>query len=158
MRAPQDLRTSRVLADLDEMAQRVAQLPNIAAVRGITRPTGQPRLDQTKLSFQAGQVGTNLENASTRISDRTTDLDALTKRRRPTRSKPRRGSRPNPQRQRAHDQLTTTLNQVQQQLAAAAQLLDTIRGSPYTNGSVSTLAASVDSAGPDDRRVEHQPT
>src|SRR6516162_8159524 len=77
VQSPHDLRTSRSLADLDQMAQRVSQLPNIAAVRGITRPDGQP-LDQTKLSFQAGEVGTNLENASTRISDRTTDLDALT--------------------------------------------------------------------------------
>jgi uncharacterized membrane protein YdfJ with MMPL/SSD domain len=57
--SPHDLRTSQALADLEQMAQHVSQLPNIAAVRGITRPTGQP-LDQTKLSFQAGQVGTNL--------------------------------------------------------------------------------------------------
>ena len=77
VRAPHDLRTSRALADLDQMAQRVSQLPNIAAVRGITRPTGQP-LDQTKLSFQAGAVGTNLQDVSTQISDRTNDLDALT--------------------------------------------------------------------------------
>src|SRR5271166_4035931 len=75
--SPHDLRTSRALADLDQMAQRVSQLPNIAAVRGITRPTGQP-LDQTKLSFQAGAVGTNLQNVSTQISDRTNDLNALT--------------------------------------------------------------------------------
>ena len=146
--SPHDLRTSRVLADLDQMAQRVAQLPNIAAVRGITRPTGQP-LDQTKLSFQAGQVGTNLENASTRISDRTTDLDALTSGAdqlaaslAEVRDQIRSASGP-------MTQLTTTLNQVQQQLAAAAQLLDTIRGLAYTNGSVLTLAAGVvDSAGP----------
>ena len=59
------------------MAQRVSQLPNIAAVRGITRPTGQP-LDQAKLSFQAGAVGSKLQDASTQISDRTNDLNALT--------------------------------------------------------------------------------
>jgi RND superfamily putative drug exporter len=46
-------------------------------------------------------------------------------------------------------ELTATLNQVQQQLAAAAQLMDTIRGLADTHGSVLTLAASVaDSAGP----------
>ena len=148
VRAPQDLRTSRVLADLDQMAQRVSQLPNIAAVRGITRPTGQP-LDQTKLSFQAGEVGTNLENASTRISDRTTDLDALTSGAdklaaslAEVRDQIRSASG-------SMTELTATLNQVQQQLATAAQLLDTIRGLANTNGSVLTLAASVgDSAGP----------
>jgi putative drug exporter of the RND superfamily len=148
VRAPQDLRTSRTLADLDQMAQRVSQLPNIAAVRGITRPTGQP-LDQTKLSFQAGEVGTNLENASTRISDRTTDLDALTSGADEltaslahVRDQIRSASGP-------MTELTATLNQVQQQLATAAQLLDTIRGLANTHGSVLTLAASVvDSAGP----------
>ncbi|MDT5299312.1 MAG: putative drug exporter of the superfamily, partial [Mycobacterium sp.] len=146
--SPRDLRTSRSLADLEQMAQRVAQLPNIAAVRGITRPTGQP-LDQTKLSFQAGEVGTNLANVSTRITDRTSDLNALTggadqlaaslaKVRDQIRSAS--GSM---------TELTTTLNQGQQQLATAAQLLDTIRGLANTNGSVLTLDTSVvDSAGP----------
>jgi RND superfamily putative drug exporter len=120
------------------MAQRVSQLPNIAAVRGITRPTGQP-LDQTKLSFQAGAVGTNLENASTRISDRTTDLDALSSGADKlaaslahVRDQIRSASGP-------MTELTATLNQVQQQLATAAQLLDTIRG---------LAAGVVDSAGP----------
>jgi RND superfamily putative drug exporter len=138
VRSPQDLRTSRALADLDQMAQRVSQLPNIAAVHGITRPTGQP-LDQTKLSFQAGEVGTNLENASTRISDRTTDLDALTSGADKlaaslahVREQIRGASGP-------MTEFTATLNQVQQQLAAAAQLMDTIRG---------LTASVVDSAGP----------
>ena len=54
--SPHDLRTPQALADMEQMAQRVAQLPDIAAVRGVTRPTGQP-LDQTKVSYQAGEVG-----------------------------------------------------------------------------------------------------
>lgn len=37
----QDLRSPRALADMEQMAARVAQLPNIAAVRGITRPNGE---------------------------------------------------------------------------------------------------------------------
>jgi len=148
VRAPHDLRTSRSLADLDQMAQRVSQLPNIAAVRGITRPTGQP-LDQTKLSFQAGAVGTNLANVSTQISDRSTDLNALTS----------GADQLAASLAEVRDQvrsaggsmtgLTATLNQVQQQLTAAAQLIDTIRGLANTHGSVLTLAAGVaDSAGP----------
>jgi putative drug exporter of the RND superfamily len=148
VRSPHDLRTPQGLADLEQMAQRVSQLPNIAAVRGITRPTGQP-LAQAQLSFQAGQVGTNLQNASTQISDRTNDLDALT------------GGADKLAASLAHvrdqirgasgpmSELTATLNQVQQQLATAAQLLDTIRGLANSNGTAMTLASSVvDSAGP----------
>jgi RND superfamily putative drug exporter len=146
--SPHDLRTSRDLADLDQMAQRVSQLPNIAAVRGITRPTGQP-LDQTKLSFQSGQVGTNLEKTSTQISDRTNDLNALTSGAdqlaaslAEVRDQIRSASG-------SMTELTTTLNQVQQQLATAAYLLDTISGLANTNGPALALAASVvDSSGP----------
>ena len=146
--SPHDLRASRSLADLEQMAQRVSQLPNIAAVRGITRPTGQP-LDQTKLSFQVGQVGTNLANVSTRITDRTNDLNALTS----------GADQLAASLAKVRDQirsasgsmtgLTTAMNEVQQQLTTANQLLNTVRGLANTNASASTLAASVvDSAGP----------
>jgi RND superfamily putative drug exporter len=36
--SPRDLRTPQALADLEQMAQRVSQLPDIATVRGVTRP------------------------------------------------------------------------------------------------------------------------
>ena len=144
VRSPQDLRTSRALADLDQMAQRVSQLPNIAAVRGITRPTGQP-LDQTKLSFQAGEVGSKLEGASTQISDKTNDLNALTNGAdqlaaslAQVRDQIRSASGP-------MTQLTATLNQVQQQLGAAANVLDNVRA--LANGSVSALANGIAGAG-----------
>jgi putative drug exporter of the RND superfamily len=147
VRSPRDLRTPQALADLEQMAQRVSQLPDIAAVRGVTRPNGQP-LDQIKLSYQAGQVGSNLEDVSTQVSGRGNDLDALTagadklaaslvQVRDQTRSAS--GSTM---------QLGTTLNQVQQQLAAAAHFLDTMRGL-VNAGSASALGASaVDAAGP----------
>ncbi len=124
--SPHDLRTSQALADLDQMAQRVSQLPNIVAVRGITRPTGQP-LDQAKLSFQAGAVGGKLADASTRISDRTNDLDALTNGAdqlaaalAAVRDQLRGAGGP-------MTQVSATLNQVQQQLGAAATQLDNMR-------------------------------
>jgi RND superfamily putative drug exporter len=147
VRSPRDLRTPQALADLEQMAQRVSQLPNIAAVRGVTRPNGQP-LDQIKLSFQAGQVGSNLEDVSTQVSGRSNDLDALTAGADKlaaslvqVRDQTRSASGP-------AMQLGTTLNQVQQQLAAAAQLLDTMRGLA-NSGSASALATSaVDAAGP----------
>jgi putative drug exporter of the RND superfamily len=143
VRSPHDLRTSRALADLDQMAQRVSQLPNIAAVRGITRPSGQP-LDQAKISFQAGEVGGKLADASTQINDRTSDLDALTSGAdqlatalAQVRDEIRGASGP-------ITQLTATMSQVQQQLSTAANVLDNVRG--LTNGSVSALADSVTAA------------
>ena len=54
-----DLRTPRALADLEQMAQRVSQLPGIAMVRGVTRPTGES-LEQARATYQAGQVGSQL--------------------------------------------------------------------------------------------------
>lgn len=76
VRSPRDLRTPQALADLEQMAQRVSQLPDIASVRGVTRPTGK-QLDQTKISYQTGEVGAKLEDASTMINSRTGDLDKL---------------------------------------------------------------------------------
>lgn len=137
VRSPQDLRTSRALADLDQMAQRVSQLPNIAVVRGITRPTGQP-LDQAKVSYQAGEVGSKLGDASTQISDRTGDLDALTNGAEQlaaalaqVRDEIRSAAGP-------MTQMTARLGQVQQQLAAAAGMLDNVRA--LANGSAATAA------------------
>ena len=40
--SPQDMRTPRALADLEQMAQRISQLPGVAKISGITRPTGKP--------------------------------------------------------------------------------------------------------------------
>ena len=75
--SPQDLRTAKALADMDQMAYRVSQLPDIDLVRGITRPTGAT-LDQAKLSFQAGEVGSRLGDASGLISSNTNELNMLT--------------------------------------------------------------------------------
>ncbi|OHV04533.1 hypothetical protein BKN37_09560 [Mycobacterium talmoniae] len=76
--SPHDLRTPKALADLEQMAHRVSQLPNIEAVRGITRPTGES-LEQARLSFQAGEVGGKLNDASTQIANRSGDMDMLAK-------------------------------------------------------------------------------
>ncbi|MCV7248902.1 RND family transporter [Mycobacterium koreense] len=74
--SPRDLRTPRALSDLEQLARRVSQLPDVEAVRGITRPTGKP-LEQARLSFQAGAVGDNLHEAATTINDHAEDLDQL---------------------------------------------------------------------------------
>ena len=78
VQSPHDLRTPKALADLEQMAQRISQLPGIAMVRGITRPTGQSP-EQARATFQAGMVGDKLHEASGVISDHTGDLNTLTK-------------------------------------------------------------------------------
>jgi RND superfamily putative drug exporter len=71
-----DLRTPNALADLEQIAGRVSQLPDITMVRGLTRPNGEP-LEQTKVSFQAGEVGSKLDEASDQIQNHGGDLDKL---------------------------------------------------------------------------------
>ncbi|ORW33460.1 hypothetical protein AWB91_07790 [Mycobacterium paraense] len=71
-----DLRSPTALADLEQMASRVSQLPGITMVRGLTRPNGEP-LEQTKISFQAGEVGNKLSEGSTQIQEHGNDLDRL---------------------------------------------------------------------------------
>ncbi|BBY57354.1 membrane protein [Mycolicibacterium sarraceniae] len=76
IQSPNDLRTPKALADMEQMAERVAQLPNIDMVRGITRPTGQV-LEQAKTTYQAGEVGAKLGDASTLIHSNDDNLSLL---------------------------------------------------------------------------------
>jgi putative drug exporter of the RND superfamily len=74
--SPRDLRSPEALADLEQMAQRVSQLPGITMVRGLTRPNGEP-LMQTRLSYQAGEVGGKIDEASSEIQNHGSDMDKL---------------------------------------------------------------------------------
>jgi putative drug exporter of the RND superfamily len=76
VQSPRDLRTPQALADLEQMADRVSQLPNVAVVSGITRPTGNVP-DQFRATYQAGAVGSLLARGSTLINDHTNDLNRL---------------------------------------------------------------------------------
>jgi putative drug exporter of the RND superfamily len=76
IQSPHDLRTPQALADLEQMADRVSQLPNVAAISGITRPTGNVP-EQFRATYQAGAIGTFLAGGSTLINDRTSDLNRL---------------------------------------------------------------------------------
>jgi putative drug exporter of the RND superfamily len=149
IQSPHDLRNPKALADMEQMAQRVSQLPNVATVRGVTRPTGQP-LDQTKVSYQAGQVGSKLEDASSQISTRTSDLDALS-----GGAHQLAGSLANVRDQingagRSMTAMTATLSQVQQQLTGpqVTQLLDTVRAYANSVGSNQTAVNVVNYAAP----------
>lgn len=76
IKSPSDLRTPTALADLEQMATRISQLPDVVMVRGLTRPDGEP-LRQMKVSFQVGEVGSRLGEAATAITDHAGDLDKL---------------------------------------------------------------------------------
>ena len=74
--SPHDLRTPKALADMEQLAYRVSQVPDIDIVRGITRPTGES-LEQARLSFQAGEVGNPLNEAAQAITSNTGNLNTL---------------------------------------------------------------------------------
>lgn len=74
--SPHDLRTARGLADLEQMALRLGQLPDVAQVRGITRPTGTP-ITEAAVSYQADEIGRRLAEAATAISGNAGNLDRL---------------------------------------------------------------------------------
>ena len=74
--SPQDLRTPKALADMEQLAYRVSQVPDIDIVRGITRPTGES-LEQARLSFQAGEVGKPLNQTADAINSNTGNLNML---------------------------------------------------------------------------------
>ena len=76
VQSPRDLRSPQALADLEQMAARVAQLPNVEMVNGITRPLGEvPR--EFRATFQAGIVGDRLADGSAQIGQRSGDLTRL---------------------------------------------------------------------------------
>lgn len=72
----EDLRSPRALADLEQMANRVSQLPDIAAVRGITRPNGE-MLNEARATQQAGEVGDKLGEATDLIDENDSRLTQL---------------------------------------------------------------------------------
>ncbi|HKV22687.1 MAG TPA: MMPL family transporter, partial [Mycobacterium sp.] len=76
IQSPRDLRTPQALADLEQMAQRVSQLPNIGLVSGLTRPTGQVP-QEFRATYQAGIVGDRMAAGSAVITDSTKDLNRL---------------------------------------------------------------------------------
>jgi RND superfamily putative drug exporter len=76
VQSPRDLRSPQALADLEQMASRIAQLPDVSLVSGITRPLGEvPR--EFRATFQAGIVGDRLADGSEQIGERTGDLNEL---------------------------------------------------------------------------------
>jgi RND superfamily putative drug exporter len=76
VQSPRDLRTPQALADLEQMARRVSQIPNIGLVSGITRPTGVVP-QEFRATYQAGIVGDRMAAGSAQISGNAGDLNRL---------------------------------------------------------------------------------
>jgi RND superfamily putative drug exporter len=76
VQSPHDLRSPQALADLEQMATRVAQLPNVGRVSGITRPLGEVP-QEFRATYQAGIVGDRLATGSAEIGQRAGDLNRL---------------------------------------------------------------------------------
>lgn len=77
IQSPHDLRNPRALADLEQLASRVAQLPDIGLISGVTRPLGDVP-PEFRATYQAGLVGDRLADGSAQIGQRSGDLGRLT--------------------------------------------------------------------------------
>lgn len=76
IRSAKDLRNPEALADLEQLAERIAQLPDIQMVSGITRPLGSVP-PEFRATYQAGIVGTRLADGAKMITDGTADMNRL---------------------------------------------------------------------------------
>lgn len=76
IQSPRNLRNPRSLAELEQMAERISQLPDVGMVSGITRPLGEVP-QEFRATYQAGLVGDRLSAGSAMIADNMDDLNRL---------------------------------------------------------------------------------
>jgi RND superfamily putative drug exporter len=74
--ADHDMRNTNDLAALDQIAERITKLPEVAYVRALTRPDGN-QLEQTTVGYQAGVVADRLGSARDRVDAAHPDLQRL---------------------------------------------------------------------------------
>ncbi|MFA4082839.1 RND family transporter [Mycobacteroides salmoniphilum] len=77
IQSPKDLRNAQSLGDLEQMAQRISQLPGVTAIRGITRPTGVKLQDAT-LSGQTGKIAEGIDSSLGQVNQNRGQLTELT--------------------------------------------------------------------------------
>ncbi|WP_418006004.1 RND family transporter [Mycobacterium sp. PDNC021] len=61
-----DMRTPQGLADLDNMAARISQLPGVNKVVGLTRPDGN-KITEATLAWQIGYMGSRMHSTSGKL-------------------------------------------------------------------------------------------
>ena len=74
--ADRDLRNSRDLAALEQLAGSVARTEGVVSVRGVTRPLGEP-ITEASIGHQAGRIGAGLTEAEGRLADGQTQAARL---------------------------------------------------------------------------------
>ncbi|ADG98951.1 MMPL domain protein [Segniliparus rotundus DSM 44985] len=72
-----DLRNSSDIGTLEQVAQKISQMPDVIAVQWLTRPTGVP-LTQTSLGYGISYAGAMLSQNSELIKNRVAQLHTLT--------------------------------------------------------------------------------
>ncbi|GAC69952.1 MMPL/RND family transporter [Gordonia soli] len=76
IRSDHDLRSTTDLAAMELAARAVADLPQVARVRSITRPDGSP-IKEAATGYQTGVVGSQLGDAHRQMSDAAPELRRL---------------------------------------------------------------------------------
>lgn len=76
VRTDHDMRNTNDLAALEMMALSVSKLPDVAFVRSITRPDGEP-IPEASTGYQVGQVGNRLDDAGRQVLQATPQLREL---------------------------------------------------------------------------------
>lgn len=74
--ADHDMRTTKDLAALEQLAVDVSHVEGVAQVRGITRPDGKP-LTRATIAYQAGEIGDRLDAAADELAAGQSDADRL---------------------------------------------------------------------------------
>jgi RND superfamily putative drug exporter len=74
--ADHDMRNTNDLAALDQIAERITKLPEVAYVRALTRPDGN-QLAQSTVGYQAGVVADRLGSARDQVDAAHPDLQRL---------------------------------------------------------------------------------
>lgn len=74
--ADHDMRNTNDLAALDQIAERITKLPEVAYVRALTRPDGN-QLTQSTVGYQAGVVADRLGSARDQVDAAHPDLQRL---------------------------------------------------------------------------------
>lgn len=142
-----DMRTPAGLADLDNVAAHIAQLPGVTKVLGITRPDGN-KLTQATLAWQMGFMGSQMDRMRGKFeSELQPQLDQMVKIGDVV-SAMARDLNLNPQQlmrlQQSANQAMTTAQQMQDQLNRYQSLIDSMQRSPQVLDQLAAAGPSLD--------------
>lgn len=127
--ADHDMRNTNDLAALDQIAERITKLPEVAYVRALTRPDGN-QLEQTTVGYQAGVVADRLGSALDRVDAAHPDLQRLASGTSALRDGAATADAQLPQLVSGIKEVTALAHEVLGSYESAATALDTATGAP----------------------------